>query len=310
MALTVEEKKYWEEVLEKTSGDRKSMFSSRKVPEDYRAFMNKVTVEEIMLDVPNVKVPVKCRIYMPLQRREKCIVYVYAHGGGFYYPWTEDDALYCSEIACRIQGIVVDVDYALTDQHPFPVATEQVYEALRWAYGKCKEWNADASKIVVGGCSAGGCMAAGASILAQQRKEFPIALQILDCAALDNATSPEYKPEADLLMMPLERMKAFSMLYSDGDKEIAYDSVASPAFVEDTVMAELPDALIITAGRCSLRFEDELYGRRLAALGVEVTMKQFRDSDHAFTIRMKDQWREAHDLIVWRLQMLNLQEGA
>lgn len=304
-----EQMKQWENVLKMTSGDRNAMFQERIVPETYRIWKDRAEYTECTIGVPAVNVPVKCRIYMSPERRENCIVYIYLHGGGFYYPWTEDDALYCSEMACRTEGIVVDVDYALTTDYAFPVALEQAYEAARWTKKMCKEWHADENKIVIGGCSAGGCLSAAVCLLAGERGDVSFALQILDCAALDNTTPPEYKPEADLAMMPIERMQAFSALYMGGNSENAYLPACSPAFAPDEMLAKTPPALIITAGKCGLRFENELYAKRLTALGIEVTMKQFRQSEHAFTIRMLgEEWQEAHEFIVRRLHRVEDQE--
>lgn len=306
MALTEKEKQYWMEILETTNNNREEMFALRTVPDEYMAYMEKVIRSEEMIDVPLIGIPVKCYISMAENRCPGCTVYIHIHGGGFHYPWTEDDALFCAKIAHETKGIVVDVDYALTPKHSFPVPVEQVYEVARWTAGRCAEWNADSEKIAIGGCSAGGNIAASVCLLAEQRGDIKFCLQILDCAALDNATPPEYKPEADLLMMPSERMNAFAALYVGGDKQSAYSPFISPSFAPDNMLESQPPALIITAGKCSLRFEDELYGKRLAALGVEVTMKRFSNSRHAFTVRMMDEWQEAHEVIIRRLKMLNL----
>lgn len=51
---------------------------------------------------------------------------------------------------------VVNVDYRLLQQAPAPAAAEDCHCALRWVYEHAKEYNIDASRVVVSGNSAGG----------------------------------------------------------------------------------------------------------------------------------------------------------
>ena len=59
-----------------------------------------------------------------------------------------------------------------------------------------------------------------------------------------------------------------------------------------------PAALVISAGTCGFRFENEDYGMRLVKLGKEVTMRRFVNSRHGFTVRLVDEWAEAQQLII------------
>lgn len=298
MLLTPERKEYWEEVMRNTSGDRTKMFAERKVDPDYAAHKEYVTVHEEMIEVPSTGVPVKCYITVPEERKCKKMVYINVHGGGWHGEWTDDDALYCAEIAHEVGCITVDVDYALTPDHAFPVPVEQIYETARWVKKKCPEWEADPDYMVIGGCSSGGNMAAAVTLLAAVRKDIKFRAQILDCAILDSATDPQCKPCGHEFMMDSQRGRGFSALYLGEDPASPYLPVCSPYFATDHMLSLQPSTLIITGGKCSFRFEDEEYGLRLARQGVEVTFRRFTKSQHAFNIRMKDEWREAHKLIV------------
>ena len=62
--------------------------------------------------------------------------------------------------------------------------------------------------------------------------------------------------------------------------------------------AALPPTMILGAARDVFRFQNLEQGKRLAALGVEVTMKIFPDTSHGFIPHFMPRWREAGDLIV------------
>ena len=58
-------------------------------------------------------------------------------------------------------------------------------------------------------------------------------------------------------------------------------------------LADLFDALVLSAGKDKLCEEDEQFAARLAAAGVTVTARRFPRSQHGFTINRGGEWREA-----------------
>lgn len=290
MALTVDEKEKWIEVLNRTGAHREAGKKEKVVPEDYRRYQELVTREEITVEVPSVGVPVTCYITTAKEKTEKCPVHVNMHGGGFVFLQDGDDDRYCARVAAEIHGIVVDIDYASSLDHPYPAALEQCYKVVRWVFAQCEAWGADARKVSIGGHSAGGCLAAAISLRAAKTKEFFVCLQVLDYAAIDNY--------AALLEDGAERSKAFSMLYADGDAKLLKDPLVSPAYATVEMMADQPRTLIVNAAGCPFCEGNEEYGKRLAAAGTEVKMKRFLNSRHGFTVRLVDEWNEAQELIV------------
>src|SRR5258708_6777133 len=61
-------------------------------------------------------------------------------------------------------------------------------------YDQPEQLRINRERIAVGGHSAGGNLTAAICLLARERNEFPIALQILDYPPLDLATDPNEKP--------------------------------------------------------------------------------------------------------------------
>ena len=240
---------------------------------------------------PGTDIPVTCYISAAKDREPDCPVFVNMHGGGFVFLQNQDDDLFCARVAAEIRGIVVDIDYASSIDHPYPVAFDQSYEVMRWVFSKCAEWNASPKKVSMGGHSAGGCLAAAIALKAAATGDFQVCLQVLDYAALDN-----YAPFAS--ENGAERSRAFSLLYADGDKERLKHPYVSPAFAGNERIKGQPRTLIINAQNCPFCEVNEAYGMRLIQAGTEVTMKRFSGSRHGFTVRLVDEWPEAQELII------------
>jgi acetyl esterase/lipase len=69
------------------------------------------------------------------------------------------------EVCARAGAVVVSVDYRLAIEGVhYPVPLDDVLAAWRWALEAAPQWQADASRAVLGGASAGGNLAAGATL--------------------------------------------------------------------------------------------------------------------------------------------------
>ena len=295
MALTQADKEYYKEVLERTSGHRNR---ERVIPPEYVAYLDQVEQKELILPLDAPACPVRLVISTAKDKMDQCPIHVNMHGGGFVYPQDHDDDMYCAHLAAEIHGIVVDIDYATSWDHPFPCAFEQNYAVVKWVSEQCQEWGGDPKRISIGGHSAGGCLTAAISMRAAATKEIALCLQMLDYAALDNYQS--VLPGAN------ERSNAFSKLYADGDDRVLQLPFCSPAFATDDMLKELPPTLIINAEHCPFKKENETYGLRMAAMGTEVTIKCFMDSPHGFTVRMAGQWQQAQELIIRAIKEASL----
>ena len=226
--------------------------------------------------------PVTCTVYRPPAAvASPAPVYVNFHGGGFVVARPEQDDHICRYIAATAGCVVINVDYAVAPQRPFPAAVTQAYDVTAWVAenGTAHDW--DGSRLAVGGHSAGANLTAAVCRTARDRGTFTPRLQILDSAPLDQLADPATKqsPLAKPLLTP-QLMRIFTAAYVPDPADLA-DPLVSPGLADD--LAGLPPALVIGAENDRLRDEGAAYAKALEAAGVPVTHRVFEGVDHYFT---------------------------
>jgi acetyl esterase len=89
---------------------------------------------------------------------------VFFHGSGFVLCSLDTHDGMCRNLCAGGQCIVVSVDYRLAPEHKFPAGLDDCVFATRWVADHANELNGDGTRIVIGGDSAGGNMAAAAAL--------------------------------------------------------------------------------------------------------------------------------------------------
>ena len=210
---------------------------------------------------------IKIRIYTP-EGQGPFPIFVYFHGGGWVLGDIESSDATCRMIANRTKSIVISVDYRLAPEHKFPIPLDDSYAALEWVSDNAKSLNGDASKIVVGGDSAGANLATVVSMMARDQKGPKIAAQILVYPVTNlNYETETYQKFAEGFGLDRELMIWFGNHYirNEEDKKNPY---VAPLLAED--LSQLPPALVITVEYDVLRDEGFAYAERLKQAGIEV----------------------------------------
>lgn len=217
------------------------------------------------------------------------------HGGGFIRDRTANDELFCRKIAQALSCRVLDVDYRVAPEYPFPAALHECYDVVKWAFDHAEELAVDPSRVILMGHSAGGNLVCGVCMMAIESGEFKVPLAVLDYPPLDIYTDP-----ADKKMMgegiPYDRSRIFNLCYCD--RELQNDPLVSPVFAEDSRIKGFPATLVITAERDDLCNEAEEFALKLARVGTEVTLKRFPGAGHGFTIKRESGYQESMELII------------
>ena len=221
-------------------------------------------------------------------------VLVWYHGGGFVIGDIETADSTCRALANRAGCVVVSVDYRLAPEHPAPAALDDCVAALMWTVENFELLGVDASKVAVGGDSAGGNLAA--LVCQRVRAEFgpDIDFQLLVYPVTDLTLShPSIDENAEGYFLTKATMEWFVAHYlPQGDPK---DPSVSPLHADD--LTGMPPALVITAELDPLRDEGEAYAARLRDAGVPVEALRYAGQIHGFLgmATMLDDGKDALD---------------
>jgi acetyl esterase len=221
---------------------------------------------------------VPARLYRPNDRKDLGLL-VFYHGGGWVCGSinTHDDV--CRKLAQSMGHAVLSVDYRLAPEFAFPEPLNDCIVALRWAYSHASELGIDASRIAVGGDSAGGNLAAAVANL----QPVPLKFQMLIYPVTDaTRSSQSYQDNATGYRLTANGMKWFCDHYLSGSIGSPTDPRVSPLFADAVTLASAPPAIVITAEYDPLRDEGEQYAHRLLEAGVACSLTRYYGQIHGF----------------------------
>jgi acetyl esterase len=239
------------------------------------------SVRPLSIPAPHGSIP--ARIYTPKVTRQAdalAPVLVFFHGGGWVIGDLDSHDVVCRKLAEEGQLIVISVDYRLAPEHKFPAAVDDAITATQWIADNARSLGVDASRLAVGGDSAGGNLAAVVAISARDGNGPAIAGQVLIYPATDFAmTHPSHSEPETSILLTHSVIRWFRDHYLNNAADI-HDWRASPARARTLI--GLPPAYVLTAGADPLRDEGDEYAQRLKAAGVVVTYRHFAGQFHGF----------------------------
>jgi acetyl esterase len=222
------------------------------------------------------------RIYRPISALADAELpaLVFAHGGGWVFGNLDSHDVLCAQLAIEAGIVVFAIDYRLAPEAPFPGAFDDVVAALQWVAANGPQIGIDSSRLAIGGDSAGGNLAAAASIWARDNHGPKLKLQVLAYPVTDGVARAEsYRLYNDGFGLNAPTMEWFFDHYTP-DKAARDDWRISPLRAKS--LAGLPPALVVTAGYDPLRDEGRAYAWRLQKEGTLADLVEFGGMLHGF----------------------------
>jgi len=172
-----------------------------------------------------------------------------------------------------VQCVVVNVDYRLAPEHPYPAGLEDCYTGLTYLAGLD---GVDPTRLAVHGQSAGGGLAAATALLARDRGGPSLCFQALGIPELDDRLeTPSMTAFTDTPMWARPQAEKSWEYYLGGQEA---DQYAAPARAED--LSGLPPTYLATCELDPLRDEGLTYAMRLLAAGVPVELHNYAGAFH------------------------------
>jgi acetyl esterase len=219
------------------------------------------------------------RMYVPTDAASPGPLLVFFHGGGWVYGDLDSHDPPCRFLAENSGVRVLSVDYRLGPKDPFPAAYDDAVAAYAWVVEHAASLDADATRLGVGGDSAGGNLAAVTAVEAA-RTGLPLAFQLLVYPVTDASQESASRRLFGSGFYLTEEFLDQSRDRYLPDRRLCLDPRVSPLLGD--VPPGLAPAYVATAGFDPLRDEGEAYARKLADAGVDVQLRRFPDQIHGF----------------------------
>jgi acetyl esterase/lipase len=198
-------------------------------------------------------------------------VYLFIHGGAFVFGGGDYARMWAGLLADRMGVTAVSVDYRMPPDHPFPAAPEDcfaVYKALIETH--------DPARVVIGGSSAGGNLAAATVLMIRDRGLPPPAGVVLLTPEVDLTEAGDSFHTNVLLDVTLKGpLPECNALYAAGHD--LTDPYLSPLHGD---LTGFPPTLVQTGTRDILLSNSVLMHRKLRKAGVQAELHVWEAMPH------------------------------
>ncbi|MER7455480.1 alpha/beta hydrolase [Micromonospora sp. NPDC126480] len=235
-------------------------------------------IEETRIDLPGRRLML--RVHRPKKADRKLPLIVSFHGGGFVGGTAAQNDWLNSHLAARCPAVVVAVEYRLAPEHPLPRPIEDGYDTVARIVDDADRWGVDPAAVAVMGESAGGTIAALVALRA--RKDGPpIRAQVLIYPGTDWTETvleyPSIEENADNPTLSLSRLRAARKLSLPPTLD---PRTVSPVKFDN--LADLPPALVVTAGLDPVADHGRRYVERLREDGTDARLSCYPRATHTF----------------------------
>jgi acetyl esterase/lipase len=189
---------------------------------------------------------------------------VYYHGGGYVIGDIDSHQAHAIRLANRSRVVVLNVDYRLAPEHPFPQGVNDAYAAARWASDNLGALGGAGKPLALGGDSSGANFAAVTAIRGRDAG-MTIAAQVLLYGTFGvGGGNPD-----------IEHMYFGPNLGAEAKKTIE----ASPILADLRGVAPA----IIGVGSHDFLYQDSIsYAAKLREAGVQVIYREYPTLNHGF----------------------------
>lgn len=229
--------------------------------------------------VPWEKGTVRIRVYDPEVGVPKPAL-LYLHGGGWTLFSIDTHDRIMREYAARAGIIVIGIDYTLSPEARFPRALEEALAVVRWAQEHGAELGIDATRLAIGGDSAGAAMTVGVCLMLRDSGQ-PNAVRgmVLNYGCFEtgcDTSSFKRYGQSGYLWDPGEMQAYWSNYLGDADPRNPF---AAPMNAD---VRGLPPAFLAIP-ECDVMYDESVaMGNKLREAGVRAQSVIYPGATHSF----------------------------
>ncbi|KAF9261897.1 hypothetical protein L218DRAFT_945665 [Marasmius fiardii PR-910] len=264
-----------------------------KFQKDLEPFLppsSEYTIKDHHIEVGGgIKVLARCITPTPREGEDTFPLLFWIHGGAFFLGDLHMDDYRLRMTSVKLRVTIVNCEYRLAPEHPFPAAVDDLTAALKFVTTNPDTFSASLKKgFIIGGASAGGNLAAVLSWMARDDPFYndkPVTGQLLIIPVIihDKGYPEKYKSS----LLSLEQNKDAPIL---GKSDVVqmfelYGAPPTDPRVSPLLLRShegLPPAFIQACGLDPLRDEALLYGKVLKQAGVPTKLVVYSGVPHGF----------------------------
>jgi acetyl esterase/lipase len=197
---------------------------------------------------------------------------LWMHGGGMFSGSRFGSIQNLLDLVKSLDMVCVSIEYRLAPEHPDPAPLEDCYTALVWVGKNLEALGINPSKLMIGGSSAGGGLAAGVALYARDHGGPTLCAQLLQSPMLDDRlqslSSYQYIDEGTWSRGSNETGWSALLGERKGGEHVSI--YAAPGRASD--LSGLPPAFIEVGSADTLRDESVAYASQLWASGIQAEL--------------------------------------
>lgn len=235
-----------------------------------------VVVENRTITSADGTYQIPIRIYRPTVTTDACPGIYYTHGGGMVVGDLESGDFECKAMCSALGAVVVNVDYRLAPENPYPIPVEDCYTGLVWMTDHAADLGVNIDRIAIYGPSAGGGLAVATTLLAIDRNGPKLCFVMAIYPMLDdrNVTPSSHQITALGAWDRFASLEAWDAYLGGQDA----DHYAAPIRRED--VTGFPPTFIDVGSEDAFRDEDIAFASKLLAAGVQTELHVYPGAFH------------------------------
>lgn len=241
-----------------------------------------ISQDQLVCPAEGEQPSVEMRVMYPRETKAPMPLFYWMHGGGYVLGTAKQGDLFTLTAAQQLGCFAASVDYRLAPEAAYPEPLEDCYRGLKYLLDHAAEFNIDPTRVIIGGVSAGGGLAAGLGLLVRDRAEMSLLGQVLLYPMIDDRN---VAPASDTLRDTLvwsRKANAFGWQSYLGDAFGNEDVpiYAAPARAED--LSGLPPTYM-PVGDLDLFLQENIdYAQKLTRAGVPIHFHIYPGAFHGF----------------------------